>query len=152
MLGTGLFKTLRRGEMGGFCANTTGSYGFLKLLKICHIIYNDVQTRVSLSLAHTHTHTHTHNDYHLLEVNCPVLYTARDFTTPLSSSYFCDFRQSGPDYFSAKFLIFRAQKAATVLPERRENIIKRCKRMCRFELEFGPGAAESGVDFTRHWK
>jgi hypothetical protein len=76
---------------------------------------------LSLSHTHTHTHTHTHNDYHLLEVNYPLLYTACDFTTLLGSSYFCDFQQSGPNYFSAEFLIFNLRKAATVLLERREN-------------------------------
>jgi hypothetical protein len=63
MLSTGLFETFRRGETRGFCANTTGSYGFLKILKIYHTLYNDVHTRVShslslsLSLSHTHTMT-----------------------------------------------------------------------------------------------
>jgi hypothetical protein len=80
-------------------------------LKICRIIYNDVQTRVSLSLSLSHTHS----DNHLLEVNYPLLYTACDFITPLSSSYFCGFQQSGPNYFSPKFLNFKVQKAATVL-------------------------------------
>lgn len=76
---------------------------------------------VPLSLSLLLTHTHTHNDYHLLEVNYPVLYAACDFATLLSSSYFCDFQQSGPNYFSAKLLIFKVRKAATVLPERWEN-------------------------------
>jgi hypothetical protein len=72
------------------------------------------------------------------------LYTARDFTTIWISSYFHDFQQSGPNYFSAKFLIFEVQKAATVLPKLRENITKLCKRMGGYELDIGPGAAERG--------
>ena len=76
---------------------------------------------LSLSLSLSLSHTHTHNVYHLLEVNYPLLYTACDFTTLLGSSYFCDFQQSGPNYFSAEFLIFNLRKAATVLLERREN-------------------------------
>ena len=107
---------------------------------------------VCLFLSLSHTHTHIHKDYNLLEVNYPVLYTACDFITLLSSSNFCDFQQSGPNYFSAKFLIFIVRKATTVLKELKENIIKHCKRMCRFELDIGPGAAESGVDLIRHWK
>jgi hypothetical protein len=64
----GCFETLRRGEMRRFCANTTGCYGFLKLLKIFHIIYNDIYTRLSLSLSHTHTHRHTHT--HTMIIIC----------------------------------------------------------------------------------
>jgi len=48
--------------------------------------------------------------------------------------------------------MFKLQKAATVLPELKEDFIKHCKRMGRFELDIGPGAAKSGVDLTRHWK
>ena len=140
--------------MRGFCANTSGSYEFLKLLKICHTIYITMFKLVSrsLSLSLSLTHTHRHNDYHLLEVNYAALYTACDITTLLISSYFCDFQQSSPNSFSAKFLIFKVQKAATVLPELWENVIKLCKRMCRSELDSGPGAAERGVGLTRHLK
>jgi hypothetical protein len=99
----------------------------------CVILYLTMFTLVSLflsslslSLSLSHTHTHIHNDYHLLEVNYSLLYTACDITTPFEFKLFLWFPTVWSKLLFRKISNLQSTKSSHYrnLGKTSENIVK----------------------------
>jgi len=70
----------------------------------------------------------------------------RHVLTHWSPNYSCKLKESGPDKFSMKPLIFQVQKQPLDYTNLGKTNIKHGKITCQFQLDIGPGIAHSAVE------